>query len=262
MSGKVLSVSTDSYGDTTVRYHAPKFANFGDSMDELEQQHIRERRSQLRRDRKKVGKVGEVKKLAENVKNLSQQMESSLFDLIKEQLPKANQAGLTKAQQAEFEKLAGQVNAAKSFDDLMNSIEDDDEPEVAQHSNTEDEPDVLEVCLYEPLEWSPAMEKRVEAFLKSWPKLRPAVLKAVFEAYRDQYDGIWDFMGGHPADKIILPDPTEPAVIEQLFRITDIQLDEENAINLGATCTWDDEHGLCVRIEDGQVAGVGQGGDF
>jgi hypothetical protein len=96
---------------------------------------------------------------------LSQQMESSLFDLIKEQLPKVNQSGLTKAQQAELEKLAGQVNAAGSFGDLMNSIEieDDDEPDVVQASNR-DEADVLEFCLEEPLAWSPAMEKRVEAF--------------------------------------------------------------------------------------------------
>jgi hypothetical protein len=106
------------------------------------------------------------------------------------------------------------------------------------------------------------MEKRVEAFLKSWPKQRPSVLKAVFAAYRDQYDGIWDFMGGHPADKLILPDPTKPEVVEQLFRITDIQLDEDDALTLGASCTWDDEHGLYIRIEDGKVVGVGQHGDF
>jgi hypothetical protein len=68
--------------------------------------------------------------------------------------------------------------------------------------------------------------------------------------------------GGHPADKLILPDPTKPAVLEQLFHITDIQLDEDEALTLGATCTWDDEHGLCIRIEDGKVTGVGQRGDF
>jgi hypothetical protein len=258
MASKVLSVSTDSYGETTVRYHVPKFANFGDLMDELEQQHLKERYPKPKTGKKKVG---EVKKLAEDIKNLSQQMESSLFDLIKEHLPKVDQSGLTKAQQAELEKLAGQVNAAGSFGDLMNSIEDDEEPDVVQASNS-DEADVLEFCLEEPLAWSPAMEKRVEAFLKSWPKLRPSVLKAVFAVYRDQYDGIWEFMGGLPADKFILPDPTKPAVLEQLFRITDIQLDEDDALTLGASCTWDDEHGLCVRIEDGKVTGVGQRGDF
>jgi hypothetical protein len=258
MASKVLSVSTDSYGETTVRYHVPKFANFGDSMKELELQHLQKRYPKPKSGKKKIG---EVKRLAEDAKNLSQQMESYLFDLIKEQLPKADQSGLTKAQQAEFKKIVSQYNAAGSFDDLMNSIEDDDEPDVVLASNN-DEADVLEVCLYEPLKWSPAMEKRIEGFLKAWPKLRPSVLKAVFNAYRDQFDGIWEFMGGHSADKIILPDPTKPAVLEELFRITDIQLDEENAINLGATCTWDDEHGLCVRIEDGKVTGVGQRGDF
>jgi hypothetical protein len=64
MASKVLSVSTDSYGITTVRYHAPKFTNFGDSMKELEQRHLQERYSQPKRGKQsKLGKkeVGEVK---------------------------------------------------------------------------------------------------------------------------------------------------------------------------------------------------------
>jgi hypothetical protein len=123
MASKVLSVSTDSFGITTVRYHAPKFTNFGDNMSELEQQHIEERYNKPKRGKQsKPGKkeVAEVKKLAKDANNLSLQMESYLFDLIKERLPKADQSGLTKAQQAELEKLVGQYNAAESFDEIIN----------------------------------------------------------------------------------------------------------------------------------------------
>jgi hypothetical protein len=115
----------------------------------------------------------------------------------------------------------------------------------------------LRVDLPMGMNWNKDLEARVDQFLMGWPRIRSAVLEAVFEYYKKVQP---------PARRIhntagsafTLPAPTAPEVVADLFRVSVICLqDDEASIGIAGGCTWDLEHLWGVRIEHDKVVDVG-----
>jgi hypothetical protein len=150
--------------------------------------------------------------------------------------------------------LESRGEAARQSDEATEQLGDD-----AAIDEDSDAADVLDVVLSEPLTWTNETQQRVDSFLANWPSVRDQVLKAFFDAYRDQYDDLWELLGGHPADKIRFPEPTSPESIEHIFRFHTLHVSADNdAMGFEGTCTWDDEHGVGARFEGGVLAEVGE----
>lgn len=143
----------------------------------------------------------------------------------------------------------------------MASLGDDDDDEEDedpdQNDDLEDEPDVYSIIIQEDMpQWSDAYPDRLQSFLTAWPSLRTKILNAAFAYYQMVHEDAWLLYGGRDEDKIILPDPDQPADIEQLFRIRAFHLyEDKDEIGLSGTCTWDDEHGFGCRIKKGEILG-------
>jgi hypothetical protein len=234
MAGEVLKIRKSS-GDTIVRYRVPDFHNFGDRMEEIEKQYMDAR---FRGRKPSSTEVAELAAETEKLSGMLGGLMSALVGKMENEIADLLESRRIAAQEADSSNEADDENAAS------------DEDSTAA--------DVLDIELSDPLTWTSETQQRVDAFLANWPSVRGQVLKAFFEAYRDQYDDIWEFIGGHPADRIRLPEPTSPESIEDIFRFHTLHVSADtDAMGFAGTCTWDDEHGVGARFEGGALAEVG-----
>jgi hypothetical protein len=249
MAGEVLKIRR-SHGDTIIEYRVPDFHNFGDRMEQIQDEYL-DVRLQRRDD-----DTNEQRASAETeLPGLFGKLMSALTSRMEDELRELRESRPDAARQ--MKKALGELEAlGETSDDRSDA--DDDSPDQDADDELE-APHVIEIVLSKPLEWNKETQGRVDEFLSKWPSLRSGVRKAFFEAYREQYDDLWAFLGGHPADKIRFPDPTGPEVIENLFRFDLLHLSpDSDAIGFQGTCTWDDEHGVGARFEAGALVEVGQ----
>lgn len=109
----------------------------------------------------------------------------------------------------------------------------------------------------EDVPWSPATERRLDQFIDDWPRLRPDVKRAAFDYYAEEQEHLLEDLGMFECDRLLMPDPSGPDVVEDLFCFDTIYLLDDE-IGLAGPCTWDEEHGFGIRIRDGDVVCCGQ----
>ena len=141
-------------------------------------------------------------------------------------------------------------------DDVEASWREDEEGDLEEEDEEED-PQRLLISLPEGVDWSVAVEERVDQFLADWPTLRPGLLSAVATYYDEIYADAVDFLGDEDGIEHILPKPGAPEIVADLFRFEPIQLRSDGSWVLGAECTWDAEHGLGAVVREGVVVQVG-----
>jgi hypothetical protein len=115
----------------------------------------------------------------------------------------------------------------------------------------------LRVELPEGMKWDKTAEARVDRVLADWPEIRPVVLKAVFKFYKKIHSTVRR-MHDNPGAPFVLPEPTSPDVVADLFHVSAIYLqDDETTIGIGGSCTWDLEHFWGALIRKNKVVEVG-----
>lgn len=141
----------------------------------------------------------------------------------------------------------------KELEDL--DLDDDDGEDEDDLENDEEAvegptPGIYHVSMAEGAKWSPEHEALIARIEGNWPTFRTKILQAVFDPYQEGYEEVWDFMGGGKHDKMILPDPTSPEVVQDLFQIHSIHLGKDaSKIGFEGSCTWDEEHGVGILID-------------
>jgi len=101
-------------------------------------------------------------------------------------------------------------------------------------------------------EWDATTEARLDGFLADWPLLRGRVLQAVGDFYADQHRKNLLF-----PDPILAPKPGSLQLVDDRIRIASIYLREDGLIGLSGECTWNEEHGLGVLLDDGRIIETG-----
>jgi hypothetical protein len=115
----------------------------------------------------------------------------------------------------------------------------------------------LRVELPEGMKWNKTSEARVDQLLMDWPEIRPRVLDATFTFYKKvqpEERRIHD----NPGAPFVLPTPTSPEVVADLFRVSTIYLhDDDNTIGVAGPCTWNLEHLWGALLRKNNVVEIG-----
>jgi hypothetical protein len=115
----------------------------------------------------------------------------------------------------------------------------------------------LRVELPEGMKWNKIAEARVDRFLMGWPEMRPRVLEGVFKFYKKIHSEVRR-IHDNPAAPFLLPAPTAPEVVADLFRVSAIYLhDTEGTVGISGGCTWDLEHLWGALLRNKKVVKVG-----
>ncbi len=109
-------------------------------------------------------------------------------------------------------------------------------------------------------------KKNYEGFISKQNELAPQILNKVFEFYQaayPQYKKGW-LSGGMNEDELedFLPNPTTPGALKEFIIPATVYIQsadecKEGTIGIEFDCTWDEEHGLGVLIENWKVVEAG-----
>src|SRR5262249_34822733 len=116
----------------------------------------------------------------------------------------------------------------------------------------------LALSLPKGLRWNKNTQALVQQFFADWPMTRPVVLQATFKHYKENYRDSLTLFPDHKGLKFILPEPTSPDTIADLFYVTSIYLHRDGSTSLSGNCTWDEEHGWGLMLKNAKVTAVGQ----
>ena len=90
-----------------------------------------------------------------------------------------------------------------------------------------------------------------------WPEIRPRVLEAVFKFYKKIHPEVRR-IHDNPGAPFLLPAPTAPEVVADLFCVSAIYLHDNDAtVGISGGCTWDLEHLWGALLRDKKVLKVG-----
>jgi len=254
-----VKAAKSEFDVTEVEIRIPKFQNFGLGLAE------RERQSAEYEKKREAGMPPAelAKKEAEWAK------EEAEGDAILKQFAE-NMRGAVAESKKEISKAPpddkdiGMANLlVNAMEQLAQSLEDgpdepdpDDAPPQAKESRPEDFETFL-VLPHHEMKWNKATETLVDKFIRDWPNLRLEVLKAAHKYYRKLYPELKETYGDMTEFNFIMPKPTSPQSVEDIFSIQTIHLHKDGEIGLSGSCTWDEEHGFGVRIKNGKVAAFG-----
>ena len=100
----------------------------------------------------------------------------------------------------------------------------------------------LRVELPEGMKWNKTTEATVDRFLMDWPEIRPRLLQAVFKFYKKIHPEVRR-IHDNPGAPFVLPAPTAPEAVADLFRVSSIYVhDDDASLGIAGDCTWDLEH--------------------
>jgi len=233
MTKEILSIKK-SYGDTPAEANikVPSFQNFGARLGAVERESFEMLMA------RQAGKDPTTPPM--DIKGMISEMAAKQKEAAK-QLPK------------EFSGLGDIMSGL--FSQLEN-LEIEDTPPVYDEKDFECyNYDLQELCVVLPAddsEWDSAAEAKLDQFLAEWPEIRPRVSQALYDYYVNWYPQLDRYN-----DPILHPAPGDPQLVEDRARITTIYLGKDDRIGLSGACTWDDEHGLGILLENGQVIDCG-----
>jgi hypothetical protein len=228
---EVVKVKVDrEFGTTNVTIRASDFLNFGQRMGEL----------QRKATEALLAPGPDDDAIPKAIANLNQLFEQNL---------KKMADGPLKNQTIEMMKeSAREMENAKEAD----GIEVEVDPEEFTHDLQ-----TLSVSVPEGMKWDGTTEAKVDNFLAAWPQTRPAVLKATAQYYKKIFPATKEFLGDEPGIEFTLPKPGAAEIVADLFRISTIYLRDDGSIGLGCPCTWDEEHGYGIVLNNGKVIATG-----
>jgi hypothetical protein len=264
MPNEILKVETDpELNLTQVIIRLPEFINFGEKLDELQE----EAADAWLADPGAIEGMGETtEKLTELTNNTLAQLEEKLATMPDGPMKDQMRMGMEMFKQMQSTFLNEDENeeddeeedsAADEDDEPAADESDEEEEEIGDDEEYESDPNVLRVLLPPGVDWDDQQEARLHKFLQQWPKLRPKLLKQVFEVYEEARPEAVEMYGGTAGLDLVLPAPLSPEAITQLFRITTIELYETGRIGLSGRCTWEEEHGFGALIEGDKILRVG-----
>lgn len=157
-----------------------------------------------------------------------------------------------------MKQLAGAARRAQDEDEADDERDEQAEFEKEiEEARLLQEAEVLSVILPEDESWDAESERRLDEFLEAWPKLRPKILRGAYEWYRLIYEDAKEYYEDNPRHELLVPEPTAPEVIGELFRIENIHLHKSGRVGVTGSCTWDIDEGFGAMIEGGNVLVVG-----
>ena len=142
--------------------------------------------------------------------------------------------------------IEGFENFGRSYMNVMYGMEDDDGTQ-------------LMVGLAPGCPFTENRKKTLETMFSNWEEIRIWILDGVFDYYSKRFKELREDSFCEPEDiETQLPEPTGWSAIENLFRIDHIYLWESpEKIGLYGRCSWDDEHGVGILLEELKVIDVG-----
>lgn len=245
------------FDSTEVDIRIPKFQNFGLGLAELERQ------------------ADEYeKKLEAEMTPKERAKEEAEADAAIQDLTKAMRATAEEAKK-EFEKTSKDDPKKKSMDAIFKMMEEavgmmESEPEDEAPEDEEAAPEkvskpedfeLLTVLPSDGTKWDAKAEAKIDEFIKTWPEVRPQVLKQAHACYKKLYPELKEIFGDMATFKFTMPKPTKPEVIEDIFSINVIYLRDDGAVGISGSCTWDEEHGFGAVIRNGKVVTFGHASD-
>jgi hypothetical protein len=230
-------------GETDVSLEAPEFENFGNRLEEM----------QRLADEANPTDPAEVE--ASTAKMMAHVQE------LQEQARKRHEAMPTGPKKAMDSMMLGMLEqmaqtAAHAQEESEQPDDDADEGEVEESEEEKRNPHLLDLTL-RGIKWNKDSEKMLEKFFADWPQLRSLVLRGVFEYYKGIYPELVELYDYHKGRQFFIPEPTSPEAIQDIFYFHSITLDKDGSMGLCGFCTWDEEHGFGVRLQDGKVTQVG-----
>lgn len=252
MTKEILSITKDRY-ETEVNLKVPSFLNFGARMAELEQQSL----DALMESAAEAPAAGEGGNMALDcdwdapIPDLG----SIFADMARAQL-EARKATLTPEEyaqaSAQIAEIPNQPWNQVDEDELQAVIDDGDDTDSDDEEDGDHDLQELRVVCPPKSGWVGADEAKFDRLLGEWPALRSQVLQALCDYYAELHRE-----NELPEDPILLPKPGSPQIVEDRCHIDTIFLREDGLIGLSGNCTWDDEHGFGVLMEDGRVIDAG-----
>lgn len=249
---EVLEVVEDAEsGTTTVVMRVPGFENFGARFAELESMSA-----------EAIFNAEDMDGMLGNALNLIQNLQKESMTKLQQQYEAASEGPEKERLKQMIEMLNGATKEFLSDDgDEEDGAEEEEEEAEFDEDDTEAEKgedlQKLEIVLGEGISWDDAAEKRVDGFLAKWPQTRSKVQEALFQYYREFYPQVRTTEGEFPGEEIMLPEPSGPEVIADLFKISTVFLRTDGAIGLSGRCSWDDEHGFGILLREDKVVAAG-----
>jgi len=241
---KVLKVHKQFLGGhTDVSLEVPEFENFGKRMDELE------RLADEANPIDAAEMQASTAKLMGHVQELREQARKKL-----DATPPGAKKGMDAVILGLLEGMAQGVAESQSREEDSDGEEEDVDPEQPEPRDLHR----VELSLPKGIKWNEKTQAVVEGFFADWPQLRSVVLKATFDHYRKDYAEFLTLFPGHKGLRFILPEPTSPEAIADLFYIETIHLHQDGSIGLSGNSTWEPEHGYGILLKSGKAKAVGE----
>ena len=237
---KVLKVHKEFFGPTAVTLHVPEFENFGKRMDELERL----------ADEANPIDPAEVEALTAQLRAQTREHEKQARKKLKA-MPAGPKKEMHRLMLGILEHMADRAMEAEQE-------EKSEEPSAEEESRAPRDLQHIALSLPRGLRWNKKTQALVQQFFADWPQTSPVVLQATFKYYKKNYRDALTLFPGHKGLNFILPEPTTPEAIAELFYVTSIYLHHDGSIGLSGNCTWDEEHGWGLMLENGKVTDVGQ----
>jgi len=240
---KILNKEQHSRGHTELLLEAPDFENFGNRFEEM--QDLADKANPTDPDEVRASTAG----MMEQVKTAMEEARKK-----HEAMPGGPKKETDSMMLGMLEEL---VKTAAGFQEEPDQPDETGEEGGAEESEEEKRnPHLLQLHL-RGIKWDKNIESVLERFFADWPGLRPTVLQGVFEYYKGIYPELVDAYDYHKGKQFFIPEPSSPEAIQEIFYFQSIHLQKDGSAGLSGNCTWDEEHGLGVRLEDGNVAAVG-----
>lgn len=257
----VVSIDHDPITDLTeVQVRVPGFQNFGKGLRDL----IEGSALQVAQS---IGYNEDDGYDEEDVKKPRKTDQSSLKSLIDSSV--ANVESMMAEQRRQFEAMPEGIEkeAFRSHLEFLEGMKAQMDLSLEDTSDTDDSEEDPDSSIYDPelirvelkigTEWDANAEQKISAFLKDWNAIRPKVRKQVFDYYASVRDEclLWE------TDESLLPEPSDISVIDNLFILNTINLIGDDRFGLSGACSWDDEHGLGIVVQNGKIVSVGHASD-
>lgn len=259
MSGdlNVVSIDHDPTTDLTeVQIRVPGFQNFGKGLrDLIEGSALQVAQSIGYNSDKDADDDDEAVRALEEFNN---SIMEGMADMMKEQLrrfeemPEGEEKEFIRSQLEELRLMNEMADLDAAAEDTSDTDDSEEDPDSSIY-----DPELIRVSLATGTEWDANAEQKISAFLKDWNAIRPQVRKQVFDYYASVRDEclLWE------TDESLLPEPSDISVIDNLFILNTINLIGDDRFGLSGACSWDDEHGLGIVVQNGKIVSVGHASD-
>jgi len=230
-------------GETDVSLEAPEFENFGKRLDEM--QRLADEANPI-----------DPEEVRASTAEMMEGMRTKMEEVRKrhEAMPTGPKKAMDSMMLGMLEQMA--KTAANAHEESEQPDDEDEEGEVQESEEEKRNLHLLDLTL-RGIKWNKDSEKMLERFFADWPQLRSEVLRGVFEYYKGIYPELVESYDYHKGRQFFIPEPTSPEAIQDIFYFQSITLQKDGSMGLSGHCTWDEEHGFGVRLQDGKVTEVG-----